>query len=445
MSVTTTRVADGTGRPAVATREAKRLPQFDGVRAVCALALLVVHVAWTAGLTGSYTDDPNNLPAAILINGFQVAVGVFFLLSGLFLYRPFAQATIAGTQRPKLRPYLLRRLLRLLPAYYVVTAVALLVLNYSSIDGVWYVLRPVLLMQNYDPLFMVGMDITWTVVTEVHWYLALPLIAFLNHLYARRGATPASRARRLMIAPPLLVLVGFAWTYYIHTDSMGPFPPEYWWPVSMAANFGVGLALGVMSALTRVSPKDKPALFGLASRRPGAFWFAALIVFAINCAEPFGRPGYGDYDTMGGSLIFYALLISFGTLILLPMIAPGTKSRMIDVTLTNRPIVYLGRISYGIYLWHFIVLNLYLGSGSIFDAGPQQLPALRGTVGFWELEAAVLIGTVIVASLSYYLIERPILNFGERRLNAKKLADQAPVPVVPAQREAADRSPASVG
>lgn len=445
MSVSTTRVVASTGKPAVANREAKRLPQFDGLRGLCAVALLVVHVAWTAGLTGSYQDHPSNLPAAIVINGFQIAVGVFFLLSGLFLYRPFARSTIAGTPRPEIGPYFIRRLLRLLPAYYVVTAVCLLLLNFNSIDSVWYVLRPIVLMQNYDSVWMAGMDITWTVPTEVQWYLVLPLIAWVSHLYARRAPDPVARARRLMVAVPVLIFIGFAWMAYIHRPEMGPFPAEFWWPIGVAANFGAGMWLGVKSALHQVSPKDNPGVFRVAAKYPNWFWFGALVVFAINCAEPFGRPGYGDYDTMAGALVFYALFIAFCTLLVLPMVAPNAKSRFIDATLGNRPVVFLGRISYGIYLWHFAVMNLYLGSGSIFDGGPQPVPALRGQAGFWELESVVLLGSIVLATISYYLIERPILNFGERHLNAKKLRDEAQLPPQTVKPREARREPVSVG
>ncbi|WP_433241242.1 acyltransferase family protein [Streptosporangium sp. CA-135522] len=396
------------------------MPKFDGIRGLCAVALLVVHVAWTASLTGSYNEAPSNLPAATVINGFQITVGVFFLLSGLFLYRPFARAIITDTPKPELGPYFLRRVLRLLPAYYVVTAVALLALNFNSIDGIWYVLRPVLLMQNYDPQWMAGMDITWTVPTEIQWYIVLPLIAWASHWYARRGADPVSRARRLMIPIPILILVGFAWNVYIHQPFMGIFPPEFWWPIGVAANIAAGMGLGIMSALSQVSPGNTSRIFRVAAKHPNMFWFAALIVFAINCAKPFGRPGYGDYDSLPGALTFYVLFILFCALLITPMVAPNSESRLIDAVVGNRVVVFLGRISYGVYLWHFIVMNLYLGSGSIFGGDPLQVPAMRGMAGFWELESAVLLGSIVVATVSYYAIERPLLQLGERWISSRK-------------------------
>lgn len=402
------------------SREAKRVPIFDGVRGLAATGLLVVHVAFTSSLIGSYNEPPSNRWGAYVVDGFQLTLGVFFVISGLFLFRPFARSIIAGTPRPEIGPYLLRRALRLLPPYYVMTAAALLLLNFDSINSVWYVLRPVVLMQNYDSVWMAGMDISWTVPTETQWYLALPVIAWLAGLWARRTPDPIRRARRLLIPFPILFLFALGWTIYLHQPSMGQFPVQYWWPMGMAGNIGLGMALGVLSARAQVVPDRLPSLFRLAARRPNMLWLGALVLFVINCFRPFGKPGYGDYDSMNAAIVFYVLFVLASGLIITPMIAPKSESRLIKAILGNPVSVYVGRISYGVYLWHFVVMNLYLHNGSIFGNQPQMLNFLRGKAGFWELEAAVLLLSIAVASVSYYLIERPILRAGDRYLARRK-------------------------
>lgn len=431
MSVTLPRAMDAAGAPPRNPREAKRLPVFDGLRGICAVLLLVVHVAWTASFVGSYTDPPRNLPAAMIITSFQIAVGVFFLMSGLFLYRPFARAIIAGTKRPEVGPYLLRRVLRMLPVYYLVVVAALFLLNFDNIDSAWFVLRPLVLMQNYDPVFMAGLDITWTVSSELQWYLLLPVFAWATAGWARRSDDPVVRARRLMLPVPFLILASLAWTFYIHQPSMGPFPDQFWWPIGVAANIGVGMAMGIWAARSEIVPDRQPWLFRTAARFPKSFWVAALAVFVINAFKPFGRAGYGDYDELPSALVFFVLFVVFCVLVVTPLIAPGAQSRTMRVVLANPVAVYLGRISYGIYLWHFIVMNLYLRNGNVFGQF-KTLPELRGTVGFWELEIAVLVGSVIIASLTFFLFERPIMNWGERRLTARaarRAAASRPVPV----------------
>ena len=412
-------VSESTGKPVYLSREAKRVPKFDGVRGISAIALLVVHVAFVASLIGSYTTPPSNLFGAAFVDSFQLFLGNFFLISGMFLFRPFARAIIGDTPKPKLGQYFFRRGLRLLPAYYAMVTGGLLLLNYGQIGGIWNAVRPYVLMQNYDPHWMAGMDITWTVPTEIQWYLFLPVAAWAMRRYARRGRDPLHRARRLLLLSPVLFLVGFGWYAYIHLPFMGLYPPQYWWPPIMAGNVGIGMGLGVMSALSQVSPGDTPRLFRLAARRPNMFWLAAAGVFALNSFTPFDRPGYGDYLTMPAELTFYTLQILFAALIITPMIAPGARSRLIEAVFGNRVIVFLGRISYAVYLWHFVILYLVLRNGSIFGTTPKLLPGLRGLEGFWVLEPAVLAGSIAVATLSYYLVERPILRLGDRILKAR--------------------------
>jgi peptidoglycan/LPS O-acetylase OafA/YrhL len=415
-------------------REAKRIPRFDGVRGICSVALLTVHIAWTGSLIGNYNQPPVNLPAATVINGFQIVMGVFFLLSGLFIFRSFARPVIAGgTPQPELGPYFLRRVLRLLPPYYLMVGAALLLLNFNSIHSTWYVLRPLLLLQNYNQVWMAGLDITWTVSTEFQAYLALPLLAWSVAWYARRGATPVIRARRMMIPVPILFVLGLVWVVYLHRPSMGIFPAQYWWPLGMIGVIAAGMMLGVMSGLSQVDPENTPSLFRLATKRPNIFWLIAMGVFALDCARIFDRPGYSDWDDEKGAIMFYLMFIAFCLLIVTPMIA-NAQSRLIQAVLGNRVVVYLGRISYGIYLWHFVVMNLYLRNGNLFHGGaPATVPALRGKVGFVELESAVLVGTIVIASLSYYLLERPILQLGDRWVAARRERRAAAADMTPSR------------
>ncbi|GAB3465689.1 acyltransferase family protein [Actinophytocola sediminis] len=418
MSVHTTTVQPRQG--------AKRVPRFEGVRGLCALALLITHVAFAAGLIGMYDQPPSSPFAGFLINGFPVCVGVFFTLSGMFLYRPFARSVIAGTPKPLLGPYFLRRGLRLLPAYYLMTVAALLTLNLNYIDGLWYVLRPFLLMQNYEPTWMAGMDITWTVTTEVHFYLAMPLIAWLCHRYARRGVTAVQRARRLMLPVPILILAGFGWSAYVHSPEMGQYPNAYWLPITNVGVLAIGMAMGVLSALSEHSPGDTPALFRGAALRPNLFWLGAFVVYLLNAIQPFGRPAYGDYPPLAAGLVQHVLLLVFPVLLVAPMIAPGAQPKFIDAVLANGPVRFLGRISYGVYLWQFVVLYWVLGSGSVFGNEPAwDVRTVIGDFGFWELELSVIALTVVVATVSYYAFERPLMLLGERRISRRAEARKA--------------------
>ncbi|MCX4970656.1 acyltransferase [Streptomyces sp. NBC_00654] len=415
----------GTGST-VRPHDKKRIGSLDGVRGLCAMVVVITHVAFSTGVVlGSESGPPQKGIWSILSVGAEVGLGPFFILSGMLLYKPFARATLGGARKPVLGEFFLRRGLRLMPAYWLLTAVCLLLLNFSSINSIWYVLRPILLMQDYDYVWYAGMDPTWTIPTEAQFYLVLPLLAWLMHWLAGRVVDPARKIRRMMIPLAVMIVVGFLFTGYMHMESMGPWPPEYWWPFSRLGLFGIGMGMAILSVRAEQSPGEMPALYRLAIRRPNLFWVGALVAYLVNCTSPLGKWGTWDYGTPQFAMLQHISFLAFAFLLMVPLVAPDASSPLMDRVLTNRPTRFLGRISYGIYLWHFVVMYLWFQSGSIFGAPPVPAAFLVGKVGFWEMLAVVVAGTLVLATVSYYFFERPLLNWGERVIKKRRDARSA--------------------
>jgi peptidoglycan/LPS O-acetylase OafA/YrhL len=435
-----------TSAPTRGITERKRVSALDGARFFCALAVILCHAGFTTGTLGAGNQPLGFAPGAILINGLRgVAIGPFFLLSALFLYRPFARRTLAGAPKPDLARFFVRRFLRLMPAYWVLVAFCLLFINFdrSILHGAWDWIRPFVLMNSYNFHWYAGLDPTWTVPTEMQFYLVLPLVAGLMHWFGRKGTDPRKKAARMMIPLSVFVAFGVAWTAYVHLPSKGPFPTEYWWAFWSVGLFATGMALAIVSVLAEISPNNKPALHRWALRRPNLFWLGALAIFAINAAEFLGgRPGYTDWETIPGGILQYWLIIAFSFFLVVPLAVPGASSRLMNVTFGNRPMQYLGRISYGIYLWHFAVMYLILRSGSIFGGPPLLAPFLRGKMGFWVLIPGVTAGSIAIATVSYFLLERPLIQMGERwaarRQERRAAAAAARTPLVVAEAPAAE-------
>ncbi|MFD8564739.1 acyltransferase family protein [Streptosporangium canum] len=405
--------------PSVKTPDKKRIASLDGIRGVCAMIVVTTHVAFSTFVLPSSAGPPTEGIWSILWAGQVGAIGPFFIMSGLFLYRPFARATLAGTPQPRLGIYLVRRASRLLPAFWVLCAFSLIVLNLSSITGVWDVLRPFLLLHIYDFHWYAGLDVAWTVPAETQFYIALPIIAWVMHRLARGVADPARKARRMLIPLGLLVVVQLGWALYINS-SFGPWPPQFFYPFGVSGLFAIGMAMAVWSVLTEVSPDKAPKFFSWATKRPNLFWLAALVPYVINCAQPFSIPGTADWLSPEAAVIRSALMLIFSFLVMVPLVVPGASSRLMEVSLGNWPLRFLGRISYGLYLWHFAVMYLVFQSGSIFgETVPVQ--ALLGKFGFWELLVPTVVGTIVIATISYYVLERPILKLTDR-LGKKKTA-----------------------
>ncbi|MGY2063459.1 acyltransferase family protein, partial [Nocardia gipuzkoensis] len=148
------------------------VPALEGMRALAALGVVLTHVAFQTGASG--------VPVLGRVWGrFDMAVAVFFGLSGFLLWRPHAAAARGHGSAPPARRYLLHRAARILPAYWVVVCAVLILLPsaaHSAGRRVW--LANLALLQVFVPLTLTdGLTQMWSLSVEVAFYLVLPILA----------------------------------------------------------------------------------------------------------------------------------------------------------------------------------------------------------------------------------------------------------------------------
>ncbi|WP_228831580.1 acyltransferase family protein [Nocardia elegans] len=149
------------------------LPALEGMRGLAALGVVLTHVAFQTGAGGT--------PVLGRIWGrFDMAVAVFFALSGFLLWRPHAAAARGLGRAPSTGYYLRHRAARILPAYWVVVCAVLLLLpNAADTAGARVWLSNLALLQVFVPLTLTdGLTQMWSLSVEVAFYLVLPLLAF---------------------------------------------------------------------------------------------------------------------------------------------------------------------------------------------------------------------------------------------------------------------------
>lgn len=401
MATTTIRPSVDASRPR--TTERRFFPELEGMRGLAAMGVLTTHVAFSSGMVGFMDKEANGF-LGVMLQQLHVSLPIFFVLSGMLLYRPFVLATLAGTRKPAVKPYLWRRALRTLPAYWVLVVVALAVLNRDNVHGLWQVVRPLLLLQVYQidaRLVGQGLEQTWTLSTEVAFYAALPLMAWALHKLAGRSSDVGVRVRRILAGLSTLVVIGFAFAAYTHLPSLGQYPVQNEWPPKWIGFIAVGMALAALSAAADLAPARVPAFYRWVIKHPLWCWAAAAAVYVIACVRPIGQPGHADYPTMAGGLTEQVLYMLFGLLLVAPVTVPHDRSRFVIAVMSNPVMRFLGRISYGLYLWHIAVI--YFWHGNLFEAG-----------GFWELYGVTLGGSIVLATASFYLIESPAMKLRER-------------------------------
>lgn len=399
------------------------LPALDGCRAVAAFMVLVAH---TAGLAGLMRDGAFVAPYMTQLG--LLGVSFFFVLSGFLLYRPFVSAHLAGDRPPAVGAYFRRRVLRIFPAYWVALTVYLFVLPYAAGGvGLSRGFQLYGLAQIYTTdLFPTGIPAAWSLAVEVTFYLLLPAFAFAVRAAARRSTSPAGRLAVEVLAVIALYAVGTLcrWLFVITQPHaipiLGSLPALCDW-------FAIGMTFAIAYAWFREGGRLPRPLVVL-GRFPAVSWGLGLVLFWVGglLRLPGGLGELTAFERMARSVIFGGI----GLLFVAPAIFGTERRSSIRDLLTSRPLRYAGLVSYGVFLWHQLVLKEVF---SWLD-GSQTRP------GFFVLLVPTVTVTTIVASLSWYLIEQPAISLKGRpliRTVGEWLVPRrrpAPPPVVPANR-----------
>ncbi|MGK2955027.1 MAG: acyltransferase family protein [Solirubrobacterales bacterium] len=382
-----------------------RFPGLDSLRAFAAIAVLLVHVGiFTGGFEPWYKQ---------LFAHLDIGVPFFFLLSGFLLYRPMLASKVLGLPRQRLGDYARNRFFRIFPLFWVVLTVVAIVPGMEGIfSGNWWVYYG--LLDNYpiytaqetcagNP-FACGIPPAWSLGLELAFYVALPFIAwFIFSLM--------SLLRRVSWVWVNLVVLGAAGLASFFIQGSVPTSDLDQWlfysPLGRAWWFALGMGMAVISVLAQQEDRT-PAGFGWIARRPGVAWLiagAGYFVMAIFVLEPgpslnFPTTGRGEYLTE------YFIFGLISALVLLPAILGHQGASSTRRLLRHPALIWLGLISYGIFLWHFPVMRALLDLGVAGSDSSFRFPLLA---------ISTLAATVALSAITYYSVERPLMTWSRRR------------------------------
>ena len=381
-------------------RSHARFPLFDSLRGLAAISILVVHVAI---FTGGFSDTWHGR----LVSHLDIGVPFFFLLSGFLLYRPMLASRVIGLPRQRLRDYARNRFLRIFPAFWVVlTVAAILPGMYGAFTGNWWVYY--LLLDNYPVYtaqgtcavnpFDCGLPQAWSLGLEVAFYVTLPLFAWLISLLYR------TRLKLPWLASNLTVLAVVSLASFWIQSSVPVSDLDQWLfysPLGRGWWFALGMAVAALSVRQQQSG-SVPELLGRLATRPvvpwglaiGAYVAASLLVLEPGPSLNFPTTGRWLY------LFEYGLFGIVAALILIPVVFDPDGRGLPQRLLQHRLLIWLGLISYGIFLWHFPVMAWLIELGMLDLPSGLQFPVLA---------AATFALTVALASASYYLLEKPLM------------------------------------
>jgi peptidoglycan/LPS O-acetylase OafA/YrhL len=317
-----------------------RVASLTGIRAVAALLVVGTHAAYT---TGKYVHGYWGLVGARL----EIGVPIFFVLSGFLLFRPWVKSAATGAPPPSLSRYARHRVRRIMPAYVVTVLFAYVLYHFREAGPnpghSWLGLaRNLTLTQIYCNGYLgkylhQGLTQMWSLAVEAAFYVALPLLAYvLLVLICRRRWRP----KLVLGALAGMMLISPAWLILVHTDHWFPDGARLWLPTYLAW-FLAGMMLAVLQAM------------GVRCYAFMAIPLATISFFIV--ATPIGGAPTTSPASMSEALVKTGFYAGIAALAVAPL-ALGDQGWYYRL-LATRPMVWLGEISYEIFLIHLITME----------------------------------------------------------------------------------------
>jgi peptidoglycan/LPS O-acetylase OafA/YrhL len=326
----------------------KRIPQLDGLRAVAVTAVFLFH--------------------AFHIKLLWMGVDLFFILSGFFITGILLDRKHQGP-RAYFGRFYARRAKRILPPYLLLLIAGSIAFGLASWDTHWYFY---LFLMNLALALHVDMpkafQVLWSLAVEEQFYLLWPFFV----LFASDELIGWAAASLLLLVP----LLRYLYSPFLHSN----------WSVYALTPFRMDcLAAGALVAL-------------LARKKPAWLDFAGKIGPLLSLAALGGLLFLGLHlhlstyanSPIGNTWIYVCTLWTCFGLFLWALRGKGFGISFLQC----KPVTYIGRISYSIYLFHLLFLMLL-----------ARFLNVR-----WQVAALAAVLTISYASLSWFWMETPILQ-----------------------------------
>ena len=325
-------------------------PELDGVRALAVLAVIGFHLTFA-------------LPSLrhVFRGGF-LGVDVFFVLSGMLITQLLLTGHLrGGVSLPAFGSRRARRLLPALAALVVVVVVERQIAygqGKAIVRGLWATVSYVTTGQHAQP-FGPALGHVWSLVVEWEFYLLWPLVLVFA---LRRGWSPERLAGPVLVAAAALFVVR---------------------GLVFAADGG-DWAMSYHSAWLRFDELLLGAVVGLVGHRiviPGAVRTAGLVVLLVVIT----RADYSDGWLYQGGMALVACCAAL-------LVQPRTTTWVGDRLLGSAPMVWVGRLSYSLYLWSVPVISQVGHEGAdwprpVFALVAIGLSFALAAASYWLVEA----------------------------------------------------------
>ena len=361
------------------SKKTKYLPSIDSLRAIAVIAVIIYHI------------DANYLPGGFL------GVDLFFVLSG-YLISSLIIKEYKSTGTVNLYNFYVRRARRLLPAvYFMITVVLIIItlfngvlLKKSYLDALfgyiyssnwWYIFHKLDYFDSFGS--QSPFKHLWSLAIEEQFYMFFPLIFLIFNRKSKSNNSNSKLNKNFIYVVLSLILVSLI--AHILLFDINNINRIYFGTDTRAFSLLVGVVGAILYPMDRLSErttKKDNMIYSIVS----LVSILVLIGIMINTSE------YNTWLYRGGFL----LVAIIGLIII---ISSGRQYTFMSKILSFKPFVFIGKISYSLYLWHFPILVV---TTPVSEIGNPNL--------FYVTLRIVLI--FLVATGSYMFVETPIRKLG---------------------------------
>ena len=408
------------------------LPCADGLRATAAVLVFFQHASFLTAVMF-------NSKAGGVLARFDVAPPIFFALSGFLLSRPYIAAILDGKRLPDWNAFYRRRLLRIVPAYWLALTLTYVWLKPESATEAsgWDYPLHYLFLQIYPsgpnpnrPEFSKGISPAWTLAVEMAFYASLPLLALGAARLVRGLRTVSQKAVLLLGALAATVALSLVYRTIIYAADL-PLQSALWLPGTMC-EFSVGISAAVLGMWAARREVARPAADALG--RHDLLWWAIAALLIVFSGSQLGLARGLDHANWNRELVGEIVRLATAGLLLLP-VAFGPQDRgVIRWLLRSWPVAGLGIISYGFFLWHVPLLEVSLR----ITNQPMFLDWSKH-IGIFSPDVLHPVGiafalSVLAGLASWFALEKPVIR--SRRYKGSNVRRTAVVPPAVIERSA---------
>lgn len=346
---------------------------IQGVRAIGAILIMIYHI-WFSKVSGG--------------------VDVFFVVSGYFMAGMLARSYLRSG---KVKPFEFwgRIIRRVVPLAYTVIAATLIAGYFFMPPDLWagsisQVLASALHVENWQ-LIRVGTDYLassnppsplqqfWALSLQMQFYLFLPLILFLSIALSKLVGS----YKVILFVVTLIIISSFGFSIY-YTD-INP-AAAYFHTGTRAWEFFIGVAIFIASPFISLSSTVSRVLM----------WIGFLLILAVGVFVPDSAayPGY-----------IAALPVAAAGLMIIAGVSD--KEGYVYQLLSSKVLVYIGGISFSLYLWHWPILTYYQNYSGVM---PGEMTLIEGLL--------IIIFAFALSIVSKNLIEKPFAKIKEKSVIA---------------------------